>query len=192
MARQQEDVDWYVDMSERLERREQRRRWVVLGVCVAVPLGLMGLFLAYIALERSGVLARVRGAVRSVMPEKVEPDEPMVKELPLGPASVAVFVKGDIRFPQLDSDGLVTSVNHFFREAKPEGASVFTVSRDTEAHGIIMTYRLINLATGESHEFADVEVKKIDGEWTISEGGWDKVRTELQARMKVRLGKPTL
>ena len=33
-----EQVDWYADMSDRLERRDRRRKWIILSVAVAVSL----------------------------------------------------------------------------------------------------------------------------------------------------------
>ncbi|MBM4041351.1 MAG: hypothetical protein FJ290_22850 [Planctomycetes bacterium] len=114
------------------------------------------------------------------------------KQLALEPVSVASFAKGDIRFPQLDSDGLLTSLTHFFREAKPDNADAFTVRLDSDDKGCIATYRLGNLGTGEVHDFGDVPVKKLGGEWKITEEGWLKIRDELQAKMRVRLGRPMM
>ena len=56
MARLREEVDWYVEMSEMLERRERRRKWVILAVAVAVPLLLMGTAVVAIELHRGGYL----------------------------------------------------------------------------------------------------------------------------------------
>lgn len=190
MARRAEEIDWYVDLSERLERREHRRRWVILMVCVSVPLALMGAFVAYVLADSAGLFNKLRSALRGSPPpaEKVA----TTKELPVGPVSVAAFQRGDIRFPQLDNDGLMTTINHFFRELKPEKADVFTVNRETEDKGTILSYRLLNIGTGDTQEFTDVPVKRVGGEWVISEEGWNLIRTELQARMKVMLGKPTM
>ena len=190
MAKQAREVDWYVDLSERLERREHRRRWIVLTICVAVPLTLMAAFLAYVVVDRAGLLSKLRGAIQGAPP----PTEKAViaKELPVGPISVAAFQKGDVRFPQLDNEGLMTTINHFFRELKPEKADVFTVNRETDDRGTILSYRLLNIGTGDTLEFTDVPVKRISGEWTITDEGWNAIRTELQARMKVILGRPTM
>lgn len=189
MARQAQEVDWYVDMSERLERREHRRRWIVLAICVAVPLLLMGAFVGYVLLERAGLVFRLRTAIRGAPPaEKTQ----VPKDLPVGPVSVPALQKGDVRFPQLDNEGLMTTINHFFRELKPEKADVFTVNRETDDRGVILSYRMLNIGTGDVYDFTDVPVKRIGGEWTISEEGWNAIRTELQARMKVMLGRPTM
>lgn len=189
MARRAQDVDWYVDLSERMERREHRRRWIVLAICVAVPLMVMGGFLAYVLADRAGWLSPLKSVFRGSTPEEV-PAVP--KELPVGPISVAAFQKGDVRFAQLDNEGLMTSINHFFRELKPEKADVFTVNRETDERGTILSYRLLNVGTTDAYEFNDVPVKKISGEWTITEDGWNTIRSDLQAKMKVLLGRPTM
>ncbi|HUT35929.1 MAG TPA: hypothetical protein VNE39_20750 [Planctomycetota bacterium] len=189
MARQPQDVDWYVDLSERLERREHRRKWIVLGVCVAVPLLAMGGFLLYIVLDRSGLLTRLRGAVHMTAPDKLVAP----KEVPIGPASVeGPLQKDDVRFPQLDNDGLITSMNHYFRELKPDKADVFTVNRVSDEQGTVLNYRLLNIGTADVYDFRDIPVKKIGGAWTITEEGWNVIRDALQARMRVRLGRPTM
>lgn len=181
------DVDWYVDMSERMERRERRRKWVALALCVGLPLLIMGGFVLYIVLDRAGVFERLRGAVREIVPD----GPAKVKSASFGPVSTPSLQQGDIQFAQLDGEGMVTSVTHFFREQKPEGAAVFTVNRETETEGTLIAYRLMNLGTTISYDFADVKVKKIGGEWTITEEGWQQIRDELRAKMNVRLGRPT-
>jgi len=188
MRKQAEDVDWYVDLSERLERRESRRKWVILATCVSVPLALMGLFVLYVVLDRAGILGRVKVAVTGPAPTTGV----IAKEVPLGPVSVLSLQQGDIRFPQLDNQGLMTTMNHFFREMKPERAEAFTVNRSTEDTGTVLVYRLMNIGTTDIYEFTDVPVKRVGGEWTITEEGWRKIRDALQARMKLRLGNPML
>ncbi len=188
MPRAKEDIDWYVDMSERLERREENRRWVILGVCVAVPLVLMGLFVLYAVLMRSGKLNQWLGNLTS---PRIEAPA-AAKELPLGPVSVKSLLKSDIRFQQLDSNGIPTSITFFFREMKPEPADVFTVNRETDVTGALLSYRLLNIGTADVYEFANVQVRLVGGEWTITEEGWKTIRDTLQARMNVPLGLPGL
>jgi len=189
MPRQrEEDIDWYVQMSDRLERRERRRKWIALGICVSLPLVLMGGFLLYIVGDKYHVWDKLKDAVHS---QRVEAPEP-IKEAPVGPVSVESFHKGDIKFAQLDSQDLVTSITHYFRELLPEGASVFTVVRDTDEHGTVLIYRLRNVGTGETYEVPDVEARKVGDGWALTEEGWKKVRDDLQVKMRVRLAMPTL
>ncbi|MBM4037242.1 MAG: hypothetical protein FJ290_01905 [Planctomycetes bacterium] len=189
MAKRREDIDWYVDMSERLERREQRRKWVILGFCVAVPLIAMGLFVLYIVLDKAGVFAQLRGRREK---DPIEKAVAARKSLPLEPVQVASLQKGDMRFPQLDNEGLITSMNHYFREERLKNADTFTVNRESEEEGSIAAYRLRNIGTGEVYEFSNIRVKRIQAEWTITEGGWNQIRDELRAKMNVRLGPPML
>ncbi len=189
MARQSEQVDWYVDMSERLERREHRRKWVVLGFCVGVPLVVMGALVLYIVLDKAGVFAELRGRPVKDPTEKAAAAR---KALPLEPTQVASFHKGDVRFPQLDSDKLITSMNHHFREERPKDADTFTVNRESEEQGTIANYRMRNIGTGEIFEFSAVQVKRLGMEWTITEEGWSQVRDELQAKMKLQLARPMM
>jgi hypothetical protein len=184
MPRQRDQVDWYVEMSERLERRQARRKWVILCICVAVPLALMAGGVLFVVGRNRGWWSGIR---RLVMP--AETPKP-VKEQILEAKSVEIFWKGDIKFPRLDGAGMVTTELHFFREMLPEGAKVFTVRPDSEERGTIVAYRLKQVATGEVYSFEDVEAKKIAGEWTITEQGWSKIKGELQAKLRVSLGGP--
>ena len=185
MAKQRDDVDWYVDMSERLERREQRRKWVVLGFFVAVSLLVMGALVLYIVLDKAGWFSSLQGA-----PEKDSAKKVVVasKSLPVDPTQAASFHRGDMRFPQLDSNDMPTSAVSFFREERPNGANAFTVNRESEEEGTIASYRLRNVGTGEVYDLSGVRVKKIGVEWTITEDGWKHIKEELQAKMSVRLG----
>ena len=119
-----------------------------------------------------------------------EQERPKLEQRILGPVSVESVWKGDIKFPRLDGAGMVTTEVHFFREMLPEKAKVFTVSRDSEVRDTIVAYRLKQVATGEVYSFEDVEVRKIAGEWTITEQGWRKIRGELQAKLRLSLGGP--
>ena len=188
MPRRPEDVDWDVDLSDRLERREERRKWIVLGLCVIVALLAIGGLTALAVLHKRGYLGRWREVISPRRTE--EPVQP--KEAILPPVSVESVQEGDIKFTKLDGAGLMTSVNYFFRELLPQKATVFTVNRDTDTHGAILEFRLRNIGTGEAYTFQDVEVKLMGGEWTITEEGWTKVRNELQAKMNLLLSKPTM
>jgi len=130
-------------------------------------------------------------AVDELLPRTSLPAQKPVEE-PVAPKSVTEFHKGNISFAQLDGEGMLTSITHTFRELLPEGAKVFTVVRDDDTHGKILVYRLRNVGTGETYEFSDVEVSKVDPGWALTEDGWTKVRGELQARMNLRLGRPAV
>jgi len=181
-----EEVDWYVDLSEQLERREERRRWIILGLFVGGALVLIGGFTLVAVLHSTGYLGRFKEAIVNV----VRNDEPRPPQLAPAPLSVPKLHEGDIQFSQLDSEGMVTSITHFFREMLPKNATAFTINRDTENHGTAIVYCLRNLATGEIQSFADVEVKRVGSEWVITEDAWRRIRDALQVRMKVRLSRP--
>jgi hypothetical protein len=188
MPKRRDDIDWYVDMSDRLERREARRKWVILGFCVFLPLVVLGIFTGLAVLHERGILAQWRTAFfgdPATQPEQT-------KEVILPPVSVKAFQTGDIKFAQLDNDGMVLSVTHYFREALPDGADVFTVNRDSDDHGAILSYRLKNPGTLDVFDFKDIEVSRVGGEWTITEDGWKKIRDDLRTYMKVSLGRPML
>ena len=190
MAKQRDDVDWYVDMSERLERREHRRKWVILGFFVAVPLLVMGGLMLYVLVLKP-LVSRWRGSTQTE--DGTSHEKPVTrKEQPVGPVAVAAFQKGDMRFPQLDNEGLMTSMNHFFKEERPKNAEAFTVSRESDEEGTIANYRLRNIGTGMVYEFSAVRVRRLNMEWTIMDEGWTKIREDLQAKMKVKLGRPQL
>jgi len=110
----------------------------------------------------------------------------------LGPVAVESLQRHDVRFLQLDHGGIKTSITHFFRELKPDKADAYTVRREREDLGTIVLYRLRNIGTADVYDLHDVPVKKFGGEWTITAEGWLKIRDELQAKMRVRLGRPTL
>jgi len=131
--------------------------------------------------------ALLSGQPSTASPLPAADSEPIV-----GPKSVKSFIEGDIKFAQLDNDGMVLSVTHYFREIVLEGAEVFTINRDADDHGTIVSYGLRNPGTRDIFEFEDVEVTRLDGEWRITDEGWKKIRNELQAKMKVRLGRPML
>jgi len=185
--KQDQEIDWYVDLSEQLERREQRRHWIILGVCVGGALALIGAFTLLAILHSKGYLGRFKQAIVNVVSREEQPQGP---EPVLPPISVSKLQDGNIQFSQLDSEGMVTSITHFFRETLPENTLSFTINRDSENHGKVVVYSLRNLATGETHSFPDVEVKRIGTEWVITEEAWRKIRDALQVRMKVRLSRP--
>jgi len=131
-------------------------------------------------------------ALQSGQPSTADPAPAAPSEPLVAPKSVKSFIEGDIKFAQLDSDGMVLSVTHYFRELLPDGAAAFTVKRDADNHGTILLYRLRNPGTLDIFEFKDVEARRFGGEWEITEEGWKKIRDELQVHMKVRLGRPML
>ena len=184
--RREEEADWYVDMSDLLERRERRRKWVVLGVCVVVPLALMGFFLLYVALDERGVIAKIRDRLGGFG----KPAAKVIEEPVLGPVSVESLEKENIKFPQLDGAGMVTSVTFYFQELTPEGSDVFTVNRKGENDGVVLRFRLRDVATGEAFEFRDVPVKRYNDTWAVTDDGWLQIKNDLQARKNVPLGKP--
>ncbi|MBM4032919.1 MAG: hypothetical protein FJ291_14185 [Planctomycetes bacterium] len=189
MARQREDVDWYVDLSERLERREHRRRWVALALCAVVPLLLIGSVALYAVAQQRGWITSLWGRIRG-RPEDRLPDSRPV-DVPISNETVAALHRGDIRFNQLNEQGFPTTTFHYFRERKPEKADEFTVNRVDERHGTVRHYRLENVGTTEVYDFSGVAAEKIESEWHIAEQGWIKIRNELQARMNLKLGMPS-
>jgi hypothetical protein len=179
-------------MSERVERRERRRKWVILGLAVAVPLLLMA------GLAGFATLARMKdeGSLPDwfpAFPKLRKPSKPTVNVEPetFEPESVESFQTDDIVYSQLDRNGFVTSISHFFRELGPDPESPdkpFTVNRKDEYDGHIVLYRLRNVGTGEIFEFENVPVKRLaGGGWVISEDGWRQIRDQLQARMRVQI-----
>jgi hypothetical protein len=186
MARQSKDIDWYVDLSERLERRESRRRWLALALCVAVPLLLIGSLALYAVAQERGWIASLWARVRGRTPEPLK--QPQPQERPVRNETVPALCRGDIRFSQNFADGLPTGTVHYFRERKPDKVDAFTLSLQDERHGVVIRYGLENLGTTDVYEFANVAVEKIDNEWRIAEPGWLRIRNELQAKMAVFLG----
>jgi hypothetical protein len=118
---------------------------------------------------------------------KPDPVTPMTLE----PVTVEQFQPGDVIFSQLDRNGFVTSISHFFRELGPDTDNAdapFTVNRKDADSGVIVLYRLRNVGTGEVFEFRGVPVKRlISGDWVISEPGHKQIRDQLQARMRVQI-----
>ena len=191
MAKRRDDVDWYVEMSEMLERRERRRKWVILGLAVAVPLLLMAALVGAAVITKLKAQGRLPDWVR--WPElRVSTDKPVtIQPENFEPVPVPSFETGDIIYSQLDRNGFVTSISHFFRELGPNPddlAKPFTVNRESEEDGTIALYRLRNVGTGEVYEFKDVGVKRlVSGDWVITEDGQRKIRDQLQARMRVQI-----
>jgi len=189
--RRRREVDWYVEMSEWLERREQRRKWVILGTCVAVPLLLIGAFAVGAWLLKLRKEDRLPGLGCSRAAQR--PPQ-RVKRQPLGPLPVKSLHKEDVNFSQLDASGMVTTIIHVFRELRPQDEEGnfkdFTVNREDERHGTVALYRLSNRGTGEVEDFHDVPVQEAgEAGWAISERGWRQIRDQLQVQMKVRLGR---
>jgi len=109
----------------------------------------------------------------------------------LEPVIVEGLDKGDIIFSQLDRNGFVTSISHFFRELGPDPDDAkkgFTIHRKDENSGVVELYRLRNVGTGEVREFRKVGVIRLpDGRWRIGQAGWQQIEKELAARMRVRV-----
>ena len=192
MARRREDVDWYVEMSEMLERRERRRKWIILGIFVAVPLLLMVAGSLAIWLNSMGKLDAWFGFVRSKVSRSDAPS-PVVT---FDPVTVKSFQEGDIIYSQVDRNGLVTSISHFFRELRPGADSAdqaekdFTVNRTEEEAGKIEFYRLRNVGTGEIFDFKDIPARRVGtAGWNITEEGQLELKKVLEARMKVQLAR---
>lgn len=192
MARRPEDVDWYVEMSDRLERRERRRKWVILGLAVAVPLLLMTGLAGFATLSRLKDEGNLPDWFPS-LPKFKKASKPPVTVEPktFEPETVEAFQTDDIVYSQLDRNGFVTSISHFFRELGPDPENPdkpFLVNRKDEYDGHIVLYRLRNVGTGEIFEFENVPVKRLaGGGWVISEDGWRRIRDQLQARMRVQI-----
>lgn len=200
MPRRRQDVDWYCEMSEWLERKERRRKWVWLAVCVAIPLLLMGTFVVAVELHRRQVKwlpEGVRNWFRSTAKEVEEPE--IVKQETFPPVTVGRIVEENIKFIQLDANRLPTSITFFFREVplelgeEPGGRTRmgFVINRSSETKGVIETYNLVNTGVGESFEFRNIKAELISESvgWRITEEGWVQIRDELQGRMQVQLSR---
>jgi len=192
MARRSDDVDWYVEMSEALERRDRRRKWVILGITVAVPMLLMAMVAGaaiITQLDQEGRLPEwfkwPKFASASETDAVAQPDT-------FEPVSVESFQTGDIIYSQLDRNEFVTSISHFFRELRPDDNpnTPFTINinRNDQYSGQIQLYRLRNVGTGEVFEFKNVGVKRLaSGDWMITDDGQKQIRDQLQARMRVQI-----
>jgi len=198
MPRRRQDVDWYCEMSEWLERKERRRKWIWLAVFVSIPLLLMGTFVVFVELKRRGV--QLPQAVKNLLGSTPTKDEPAPIKLEyFDPVVVEKIVEQSVRFTQLDANGLPTTITYFFREVpldlgEDQGVSRkgFVILPSKEDEGVVQKYHLVNAATGESFEFANVEAKLVseDVGWQITDPGWTKIRDELRARMQVQLSRP--
>jgi len=194
MARRREDVDWYVEMSEALERRERRRKWVWLGVAIVVPLLLLAVIAGMAVLVKLRQEDRIPGWLRWVkLPDlrDTTTDTKSTQPEAYEPVPVKSFQTGDIIYSQLDRNGFVTSISHFFREIGPDPedpSKPFVVNREDEYGGHIVLYRLRNVGTGETYDFENVKVKRLAaGDWVIDEDGQRAIRDHLQARMRVQI-----
>ena len=193
MAKRSDDVDWYVEMSEALERRDRRRKWVILGVTVAVPMLLMAVLVGAAVITKFKQEGRLPEWFK--WPELPTAPKSAVAAQPdtFEPISIESFQTGDIIYSQLDRNDFVTSISHFFRELGPNDDNPnapFTVSinRDDQYSGQIQIYRLRNLGTGEIFEFQNVGVKRLaSGDWIITDDGQKQIRDQLQARMRVQI-----
>ena len=111
---------------------------------------------------------------------------------------IDVCIDEGIKFVRLDANNLATTTTYFFKEVgllipkqagETEQKTGFVIQRETEAKGTIELYNLVNVATGQSFEFDDVPVKKLDeaAGWVITDEGWVGIRDRLQGRMEVKL-----
>ena len=112
-------------------------------------------------------------------------------EAPLEPASVRSLQKGDIIYSQLDRNGFVTSISHFFRELGPDASDPkkgFVILRTGPKAGAVELYRLRNVGTGEVYSFKGIAVAQgPDGTWRITDAGQQQIREELQKHMRVKI-----
>jgi hypothetical protein len=193
-------------MSEWLERRERRRKWVWLAVCVSIPLLLMGVVVIASVISKHPEMVRkylpegISSWFRSTPKEVEEPEIVTVETFP--PVTVERIVEENIKFIQLDANRLPTSITFFFREVplelgeQPGGRARmgFVINRSSETKGVIETYNLVNTGVGESFEFKNIKAELISESvgWRITDEGWLQVRDELQGRMQVTLGRPMM
>ena len=121
--------------------------------------------------------------------------DPAPREAPAGapfePVSVRSLQKGDIIYSQLDRNGFVTSISHFFRELGPEADDPkkgFVIRRTGPKAGTVELYRLRNVGTGEVYSFKGIAVGQgADGAWRITDAGQQQIRDGLQKRMRVKI-----
>jgi hypothetical protein len=202
MPRRRQDVDWYCEMSEWLERRESRRKWIFLAIFIAIPVFLMGLGVVAIKLHEKGGLSNLKAWWTSVFSSSESEAEAPPPELEVfDPVTIESIIQGGIKFSQLDPNGLPTTITYFFKEVAPiiheddgtgEQETGFVIRRDTAEKGVVEKYVLVNAATGQSFELPEVDARLIDENvgWTITEEGWTKVRDLLAAQMQVKLSRP--
>jgi len=116
-------------------------------------------------------------------------------EVPSGarpdPIAVGSLQKGDIIYGQLDRNGFVTSISHFFRELGPDADDPkkgFVIRREGPKAGTAELYRLRNVGTGEVYSFRGITVAQgADGAWRITDAGQQQIRDELQKHMRVKI-----
>ncbi|NQT86638.1 hypothetical protein HQ560_07735 [bacterium] len=202
MPRRRQDVDWYCEMSEWLERKERRRKWIWLAILVSLPLLLMGVFVVGVELHSRGG-AWVPQFVKRIFKPRPRVEGPVTVKLEIfDPVTVESIIQQNIRFTQLDANGLQTTITYFFREvplqlsedaATGRAKKGFIIIRaEKEDEGVVEKYHLVNSATGESFEFESIEAKRISEAvgWRLTDDGWKKVRDDLRARMQVTLSLP--
>jgi len=108
-----------------------------------------------------------------------------------GRVEVERLTRGDVRFSQLDRAGRATSITHFLRELPPRGGQGFTIDVTGKSRGTIAVYCLRNVATGEVYEFRNLPARRAaDAGWVIADEGWEQIRDQLEAKMRVELSLP--
>jgi hypothetical protein len=162
----------------------------------------MGTFVVAVELHRRQVKwlpDGVRNWFRGTAKEVEEPEIVVQTTFPPVIVDRIYGVDENIKFTQLDANGLPLSTTFFFREVPLElGEQVggqarmgFVINRSSETKGVIETYNLVNTGVGESFDFKNVEAEVIDetAGWRITEKGWLQIRDELQGRMQINLSR---
>jgi len=155
-------------------------------ICLLVPLAAAAGVVWWTNSHSRDEFERVAPSPRELPPERRQP-----KPETLEPVTVRSFQSGDIVYSQLDRNGFVTSISHFFRDLPPDPddpRKPFTVTPTSEGVGVIEVYRLRSVGTGEVFKFENVAVKRLaPGDWIIRDEGQKQIRDQLQARMRVQL-----
>ena len=201
-----EQVDWYADMSDRLERRERRRKWIILSVAVAVALILILGLAVYAYFAQRGLpewfptwardaLSRGGGKPEGGPSGHTAPGGSGGgdREGPTEPVLVAKVEEGQIRYTGMSADGLmVTGPEFFFAEQPldiPGKGRGFLVRPLAGGKYAIDTYVLRNEADKVTYTFKDVDAEYYEGICVLSKKGKRQIREQLEAKFGRKLGK---
>ena len=201
-----EQVDWYADMSDRLERRDRRRKWIILSVAVAVSLILILGLAGYAYFAQRGLPEWVPIWVRDLFgrgggkPEGTPSgsrgqggSDGGGREGPTESVLVEKLQEGQIRYTGMSADGLMmTGPEFFFAEQPldiPGKGTGFLVRPLGGGKYAIDSYVLRNEADKVTYAFKDVGAEYYEGICVLSKKGKRQIREQLEARFGRKLGK---